>query len=158
MIDPVTLIVTALALGAAAGVKDTASQTIKDAYSGVKTLILRRYGDIGLDALEKKPESQAKRDSVAEDLADIGAGKDKELLIQAKALAQLVKQYAPNTAAEINIKLADLEAIGSFRLSDLAASGSGAKVDIDVQRVKVGGDFEITGLHSEGSGEPDPKN
>ena len=156
--DPVTLIVTALALGAAAGLKDTAAQVITDSYSGIKAHILQKYGDVGLDALEKKPESQAKRDSVAEDLAEVGAGKDEELLLEAQALAHLVEQYAPNTAAQINVKLADIKAIGSFRLSDLSASGSGARVDVDAQRIETGGDFEITGLHSEGAGELDPKN
>jgi hypothetical protein len=156
--DPITLIVTALALGAAAGLKDTAAQTIKDAYSGIKALILRRYGDVGLDALEKKPESQIKRDSVAEDLTEAGAARDEELVLQAQALAQLVEQYAPNTAAKINVKLSDIKAIGNFRVSDLSASGSGAKIDVDAQRIEAGGDFEVTGLHSEGSREPDPKN
>ena len=36
--DPVTIIVTALALGAAAGLKPVAEQAVKDAYAGIKTL------------------------------------------------------------------------------------------------------------------------
>ena len=34
--EPVTLIVTAIALGAAAGLQATSEQTIKDAYSALK--------------------------------------------------------------------------------------------------------------------------
>ena len=51
--DPITLIVAALAAGAAAGLGDTASQAIKDAYAGLKGLIKRRFagmrrqGDVG---------------------------------------------------------------------------------------------------------------
>lgn len=156
--DPITVIVTALALGAAVGLQDTAPQVIKDAYTGIKTLILRKYGDVGLDKLEKKPDSQAKKDSVAEDLAAAHAEQDTELVTQAQNLVQLVDQHAPETAAEINVKLADIKAIGNFRVSDLSARGSGAEIGVDVQRVETGGDFEITGLHSEGSGEPHPKN
>lgn len=156
--DPVTLIVTALALGAAAGLEDTAAQVIKDSYSGIKSLIQQKYGDVGLDALERKPESQAKRDSVAEDLTEVGAGKDEELLLQAQALTQLVVQYAPNTAAKINIKIGDIKTIGDVRVSDLLVSGHNASIGVVVEGVEAGGDFEITGLHSEGSGEPDPKN
>ena len=37
--DPVTLILTALAAGATASLKDTANQTVKDAYNGLKALI-----------------------------------------------------------------------------------------------------------------------
>ena len=40
--DPITLIVTALAAGAALGLKDTASSAIKDAYQGLKTLVKKR--------------------------------------------------------------------------------------------------------------------
>ena len=41
--DPGTLIVTALALGAAAGLKATAEQAVKDTYSGLKRLIIDHY-------------------------------------------------------------------------------------------------------------------
>jgi hypothetical protein len=37
--EPVSLIVTSLALGAAAGLKPTAEQAIKDAYGALKSLI-----------------------------------------------------------------------------------------------------------------------
>ena len=37
--DPVSLIVTALATGAAAALKDTAGEAVKDAYSGLKSLL-----------------------------------------------------------------------------------------------------------------------
>ena len=39
--DPITLIVTALV----AGVADTANQAVKDAYNGLKTLILHKFAD-----------------------------------------------------------------------------------------------------------------
>ena len=42
--DPVTLIVTALAAGAAAGVEDTASGMVKDAYTALKRLVRKRLG------------------------------------------------------------------------------------------------------------------
>ena len=40
--DPITLIVTALAAGAALGVKDAASSAVKDAYAGLKALVSKR--------------------------------------------------------------------------------------------------------------------
>ena len=68
--DPITIIVSALAAGAAAGLKPKAEQAVKDAYNGLKALILHKYGKLSVDALEQKPESKAKRSSVAEDLSD----------------------------------------------------------------------------------------
>ena len=41
--DPITLIVTALAAGAALGVSDTASSAVKDAYAGLKALVKKRF-------------------------------------------------------------------------------------------------------------------
>ena len=37
--DPVTIIVSALVAGAAAGLQPTAEQAIKDAYNGIKALM-----------------------------------------------------------------------------------------------------------------------
>src|SRR5207253_2604035 len=42
-LDPVTLITSALLGGASAGLKDTATQSVKDAYAGLKRLIHRRF-------------------------------------------------------------------------------------------------------------------
>ena len=41
--DPVTLVVTALAAGASAGMTETASAAVKDAYAGLKTALAERF-------------------------------------------------------------------------------------------------------------------
>jgi hypothetical protein len=38
-LEPITAIVTALALGAASGFKEIAAQSVKDAYAGLKALV-----------------------------------------------------------------------------------------------------------------------
>lgn len=43
--DPITLILTALAAGATASIKDTSGQAIKDSYNGLKALIQRKFRD-----------------------------------------------------------------------------------------------------------------
>ena len=43
--DPVSLIVAALAAGASAALKDTATEAIKDAYNGLKSLLKRKLGN-----------------------------------------------------------------------------------------------------------------
>src|SRR5687767_10368675 len=49
MMDPVAMILTALAGGAAAAAQETASQAVKDAYAGLKALVQRKLqpGDPG---------------------------------------------------------------------------------------------------------------
>ena len=60
--DPITLIVTALAAGAALGITDTASSAIKDAYAGLKALVRKRLGsrsdaELVLARHEQAPET-----------------------------------------------------------------------------------------------------
>ena len=97
--DPVSVIVTALAGGAAAALKDTASQAIKDGYAGLKALVLRRLqkaqpnAEVVLAEFERDSETWEK--PVRKSLAD-SAG-DQELVEQAQRLLQLLQseQGAP---------------------------------------------------------------
>jgi len=157
--DPVTLIVTSLALGAAAGLKPAAEQAVKDAYSGLKRLIIDRYqaAQTGVTLIESNPQSEAFQAAASEQLQTTEVGQDEDVINQAQALTELVQQFAPETAAEINVKLSDIEAIGNFRVSDLAASGDKAKIDVDIKKAKAGQDFEVSGLRATGGEEPESK-
>ena len=46
--EPISLILAALAAGAAAAAKDTAGTAVKDAYEGLKALIKKKFGLFGL--------------------------------------------------------------------------------------------------------------
>jgi hypothetical protein len=140
--DPITIIVTALAAGAAAGLKPTAEQAIKDAYAGAKALIQRKYGNLSMEALEQKPDSEAKRASIAEDLTEAGAGDDNELLDQAKALLDVVKAHDRAAAAKLNINLEEVEA-AYFKLKNTAAEGD---VNIGVKKATFSRGIEMEGL------------
>ena len=91
--DPITLIVTALAAGAALGVQDTASAMIKDAYASLKALVTKRLGggpgaELVLAKHEGAPETwQA---PLMAELAESGADGDRDLIVAARALLDLV--------------------------------------------------------------------
>ena|SRR5690242_3926448 len=91
--DPITLIVTALAAGAALGVQDTASAMIKDAYASLKALVTKRLGggpgaELVLAKHEGAPETwQA---PLMAELAESGADGDRDLIVAAQALLDLV--------------------------------------------------------------------
>jgi hypothetical protein len=92
-VDPVTLIVAALAAGASAGVSEAVSQGVKDAYAGVKALVLRRVkdvpaGEVAVAEHEKDPEVWAA--PLAKKLADAGADRDPEVIAAAQRLLQLL--------------------------------------------------------------------
>ena len=91
--DPITLIVTALAAGAALGAQDTVSAMVKDAYAGLKLLVKRRLGgrpgaELVLTKHEQAPETwQA---PLRAELAETGADGDRDLIAAAQALLDLV--------------------------------------------------------------------
>jgi hypothetical protein len=93
--DPITLIVTALAAGAALGVKDTASSAVKDAYAGLKALITKRFGgragaELVLAKHERAPATwQA---PLMAELGEVGADSDPDLVAAAQALMNLVDE------------------------------------------------------------------
>jgi len=93
--DPVSLIVLALAAGASAGLKDTVSQAVQDAYGGLRALALRRLagrqdGALILDRHEESPQVWAL--PLTGELTAAGAGRDGEMLRAAQALMSLLDQ------------------------------------------------------------------
>jgi hypothetical protein len=49
--DPLTSLVTALVAGAAAALKPTVEQVVKDSYAGLKALIQRKYAQVDVNQL-----------------------------------------------------------------------------------------------------------
>ena len=77
--ESLTGIVMALATGAAAALKPTAEQAIKDGYAALKELITRKYAQVHIDQLEAHPNSKNRRGVVEEELAAAGVGQDVEV-------------------------------------------------------------------------------
>ena len=141
--EPVTAIVTALVSGAAAGLKPAAEKFIKDAYDGIKALIKRKISAPVVEVLEADPSSETAKTLLGEQLKKAGAGDDEELLKQAKALLELIKQHAPQIPETIGVKLGDVEA-ASLVLDDIISSGSG----VVVEKGKFEKDIKITGVRA----------
>jgi hypothetical protein len=142
-VDPVSLIVMALAAGAAAGLKPTAEAAVKDAYAGLKTFIRNRYSHVDLAPVEEKPASEAKRASLAEDLEEAGAAEDGELLKLAQSLVELLRSYDVD-ATPIGV---DLERVNAefMTVRKVTSSGTGVRVKdsefrggIDIGDVQAG--------------------
>ena len=142
--EPVTAIVTALALGAAAGLKDTATQAVKDGYASLKTRIQQKYARVNLELLEAAPDSKSQQAVVEEDLAKVGADYDEEILRIAKDLMDTIQGQAPGAASVIGIDLEDIKG-ASLSIIDVIASGTGVKTkhadisgDIEIRKVRAG--------------------
>jgi hypothetical protein len=98
--DPVQIISTALALGAPVALKVAAETAVKDAYAALKSLVLSRFGSKGetaraVSAIEAKPESDARKTVLAEELESVGAGSDQEIVDSATALLSILESQSP---------------------------------------------------------------
>jgi hypothetical protein len=92
-LDPVTLITSALLSGASAGLKDSATQSVKDGYAGLKALIHQRFhgrneAEVALAQHEVKPEVWAP--ALREELGKTGADRDEDILQAARHLMALL--------------------------------------------------------------------
>ncbi|MEU7584603.1 hypothetical protein AB0B50_44320 [Streptomyces sp. NPDC041068] len=95
--EPVTLVLTALAAGAVAGLKDTAGAAVKDAYMALKGLVSRRIADQPLgEQLVEQYESAADtwREPLRAALLSAGADKDPEVARMAGELLKMTDAEA----------------------------------------------------------------
>jgi hypothetical protein len=144
--DPITIIVTAVTAGAVAASKDVAAQAVKDSYAALKALIVRKFGqeaDVAdaIEGLEKKPESEARQSVLKEELETARAARDVDLVQQAQALLDLLKQHGLEPAISYHAEL---------RGSGAIAQGPGA-IAAGKGGVAVGGDVH-GGIHTGGKG------
>jgi hypothetical protein len=93
--DPVSLIVAALAAGAVAGAENTATQAVKDAYGGLKAIIRRLVSgrasaETALERHEAQP--QAWEGALTAELAEADAGADPDAVVAAQQVMRLLDE------------------------------------------------------------------
>ncbi|RSM49527.1 hypothetical protein DMA12_03625 [Amycolatopsis balhimycina DSM 5908] len=100
-IEAVELVVTALAAGAAAGAKDTATAAVKDAYAGLKS---------GVRRLLDREELADDPGELAAELAAVNVGDDAEVLEAARAV---LREADPDgtRAGKYNVTVTDSKGV-----------------------------------------------
>jgi hypothetical protein len=91
--DPVTLIVTALAAGAASALQDGTAEAVKGAYARLKALVKKRFAGRSKAELvlaEHEAAPQTWEAPLAAELSAAGADADADLVAAAQALMGLV--------------------------------------------------------------------
>ena len=135
-------LVGALAAGAVAAAKDTATQVVKDAYAGIRKYIEDRYAAVHLEPLEKEPELKGQQLVVQEKLEKAGADKDPELPQLLKEFVEALKAQAPDAGKKVGVDLENIRAAidvqirrvggeGPVKIKDVGA-GSGSVIIEDV--------------------------
>jgi hypothetical protein len=131
--DPLSLIVAALAAGAAAGAKDTAGAAIKDSYQAFKGLIRRKLAGsstamVVLEEHEKDPETY--NAPLKKMLTAVSVDHDAALLAAARALLEQTGAQPVSgpviTQTIRNVKYAATSATGDASIGPIHEHGPGS--------------------------------
>jgi hypothetical protein len=152
--DPITLILMALVTGAAAALKPTAEQAVKDGYAGIKTLIQRKYGNVNVTLLESDPASKSRQAVVKDDLDKTNAGQDEKLVRDAQALLNAVQTHASDVPMAVGIDLKDIKVATSLNVGKLLAEGNA--VGFRGERMDVGS-LSFGDVEARSGGDTPPK-
>jgi hypothetical protein len=92
LVDPVSLIVAALAAGAVAGAQNTATDAVKDAYTGLKELVRRRLSGrtSGETALARHEDEPQQSGALEAELVAAGARDDAAMVDAAQRVMALL--------------------------------------------------------------------
>ena len=89
------VIIAALIAGAAAATKDVVGNAIKDSYTGLKTLIQRKFKDdaLGKAMVEAKPEEIKQTEGLLKNkMAEAGVDKDSEIVKLAEEVLKTLQK------------------------------------------------------------------
>ena len=144
--EPISLIVGALVMGATAAVQKIGGQAVEDAYKGLRTLIVDRYKR-SVAALEEDPSSETQKKAVEGTLAKTDVANDPEVLQKARDLTQALEKVPPETLQTIGVHIKDLEAMNA-RFGKIKVSGPGTGLELD--KAKLAGDFTLNEIEVDG--------
>jgi hypothetical protein len=80
-----------------AGLAKLAEPAIKDAYDGLKTIIVRKFGANhevvkAVENIEKRPQSIGRRETLKEEIVSSGASEDAEIVMVARSLLEQMQR------------------------------------------------------------------
>lgn len=122
--DPLT---TGIIAAVGAGLAKVGETAVVDAYNGVKSLIVKKFGKESqlkkaVDALEERPDSESRKGMVKEEVEAANADKDPDLLAAANLLLAALKKSSDATG----VKIGDTIIEGSLTAEQVVAEGAGS--------------------------------
>ena len=150
--DPIALIVTALAAGATAVLQPSSDQAVKDNYQSLKTLIERRYptAAASVDNLERSPASSARRAVVQEDLVAAGAAQDADLLQLAQLVLGQQQLPQPEPTRVVGVRLSGVQA-ANIRVQDVYAEGQDTVAGVEAEDTRATDTFDMARVQARDS-------
>ncbi|MGA7195530.1 MAG: hypothetical protein WBQ45_07845 [Roseiarcus sp.] len=141
--DPISAITAALIAGATAAASETATTAVKDAYQGLKKLLIDGYNFASGALLDKKPKSEATEAAVKDELKDTPkVADDKAILEATQALQDALRRAAPAQLAAWGVDIKTIDAGRDFIAERISGTGGGLKAD----QVKAAGDIRLSDI------------
>ena len=144
--EPISIVMSALVMGAAMGLKSTSEEVIKDAYTGFKKLIQERYAQtkVAIDLIEQDPLSETYRVAAQDLLNKTKIAQDEVILTKALALLDNIHKKMPNAFEIVGIDLKDIEG-ATLNIEGVISENVGVRVkdgkfskDINIKNVQAG--------------------
>lgn len=122
--DPLT---TGIIAAVGAGLAKVGETAVVDAYNGVKSLIVKKFGKESqlkkaVDALEERPDSESRKGMVKEEVEAAKAHEDADLLAAANLLLAALKKLK-NSSGATGAKIGDTIIEGSLTAEQVVAEG-----------------------------------
>ena len=133
--DIASAILTAIVAGATASAKDTASQAIKDAYAGLRRLLVDVYKLTTVKSLDLDPKSSKARSEVIEEVSKSAVLSDKRILESLQSLTAALENESPARLADWDINLGNIVSARNVLIEKFEAEGS---IDIGDIEAKSG--------------------
>jgi hypothetical protein len=147
-VDPISMIVGALAAGAATGLTDNATSAVKDAYAGLRELVRRRFAarpaaEMALIEHEKAPEVWQAPLTAA--LETTGAGGDEQIIEAARRVLTLVEdsgipasKYLVDLRGSQGVQVGDHnEQVNTFTRACPVDHGTGSRSQILIEAISM---------------------
>lgn len=141
--DPIT---TGIIAAVGAGLAKVGETAVVDAYNGVKSLIVKKFGKENqlkkaVDALEERPDSESRKGIVKEEVEAAKAHEDADLLAAAKLLLEALAKLEERQPGPTGVELKLIRG-ASLTIDNIIASGTGVKAE----NIKVKGDINISNV------------
>jgi hypothetical protein len=152
--DPITIIVAALAAGSAAGLKETASKAIQDAYAGLRKILEATFGHEhqvteSIEKVAKQPEDRLLREELGRLLKQRTGEIDNGVLEAAMKTRDAIETDAPDVVQAIGMDIGEFKA-ASLSIKNLRPPNTGTS--FKARKVDIAGDATI-----DFGDPPDPK-
>jgi hypothetical protein len=126
MTDLASVIVGALSAGATVALKESASQAVKDAYSGLKRLLAGRL--MSLPNLEEDPTDQDFRNAAQKELQRKNLDSDRDLIQQVRELTLALEQVTREQLNNWGIDISQLHAAQNVLIQNLQSTNHGVRI------------------------------